>query len=115
MEEQVPEIEEVPAIEEVPVIPEEPQAPESQGYADTIKIMNQIEVIETTDNTRVALGKNEVIIVDYYAYPYWLRSRYRWFPWLPRWWWSDVHEHIMPYVVIHKEQEVAMLENVGAD
>ena len=51
-------------------VPEGPEAaPSSEeipaaDYSDTIRVMNRIEVIETSDNTRVALGKNEVIIVE---------------------------------------------------
>ena len=50
--------------------PEEPEAaPESveapgTGYSDTIRVLNRIEVIDSPENTRVALGKNEVIIVE---------------------------------------------------
>ncbi|RLI39742.1 hypothetical protein DRO69_13920 [Candidatus Bathyarchaeota archaeon] len=46
-----------------------------------------------------------------YAYPYWLRGRCRWFPWLPRWWWSGIYGPITPYTAMPKEQEIALLES----
>jgi len=43
-----------------------------------------------------------------YRYPYGWRCR--WFPWLPRWWWTGLYGPITPYV-IPKEQEITMLED----
>ncbi|MGQ9514489.1 MAG: DUF5320 domain-containing protein [Thermoproteota archaeon] len=50
-----------------------------------------------------------------YVYPYWGWGRCRWFPWLPRWWWTGIYGPISPYYrpmtpPISKEEEVAMLE-----
>jgi len=45
-----------------------------------------------------------------YGYP-WFWGRCRWFPWLPRWWWSGIYGPLTPYAAIPKEQETAMLEN----
>ena len=58
------ELQEAPEISEVPEIEEVPEAPESPAEADTVNVIGRIEVIETPDQTRVALGKNEVIIVE---------------------------------------------------
>ena len=44
------------------------------------------------------------------GYP-WLWWRCRWFPWLPRWWWTGIYGPIAPYVSLPKEQEIALLEN----
>jgi len=46
-----------------------------------------------------------------YGYPYWPWGRCRWFPWLPRWWWSGVYGALTPYATIPEEQEIAMLKN----
>jgi len=58
-----------------------------------------------------------------YAYPYWGWGRCRWFPWLPRRWWTGMYGPITPYTTtpytapywgtptITKEQEIAMLED----
>jgi hypothetical protein len=43
-----------------------------------------------------------------YGYPYGWRCR--WFPWLPRWWWTGLYGHVPPYA-IPKEQEIAMLKD----
>lgn len=45
-----------------------------------------------------------------YGYPYRFWWRCRWFPWLPRWWWTGLYGSMTPYT-IPKEQEVAMLED----
>jgi len=45
------------------------------------------------------------------GYPYWLWWRCRWFPWLPRWWWTGIYGPITPYTGLPKEQEIAMLED----
>lgn len=58
------ELQEAPEISEVPEIEEVPEAPESPAEADTVNVIGRIEIIETPDQTRVALGKNEVIIVE---------------------------------------------------
>jgi hypothetical protein len=42
-----------------------------------------------------------------FGYPY---GRCRWFPWLPRWWWTGLYGQLTPYAAIPKEQEKAMLE-----
>jgi len=44
------------------------------------------------------------------GYP-WVWGRCRWFPWLPRWWWSGIYGPLTPYAPIPKEQEIAMLKN----
>lgn len=31
-----------------------------------------------------------------YGYPYW-DWRYRWFPWLPTWWWTGMYDLITPF------------------
>lgn len=46
-----------------------------------------------------------------YRYPHWYWGRCRWFPWLPRWWWTGMYGPITPYAPIPKEQEKAMLED----
>ena len=48
---------------------------------------------------------------DEYPSLYWLPGRCRWFPWLPRWWWSGMYGPVTPYATIPKEQEIAMLED----
>lgn len=47
-----------------------------------------------------------------YAYPYWGWGRCRWFPWLPRWWWTGMYGPLRPYWLppASKEDEIAMLE-----
>jgi len=45
------------------MIPLQAQQTEST-YADTVNVMNRVEVIETPENTRVTLGENEVLIVE---------------------------------------------------
>ena len=50
-----------------------------------------------------------------YAYPYWGIGRCRWFPWLPRWWWTGMYGPVTPYYSpmaysMSKEDEIAMLE-----
>jgi len=54
----------------------------------------------------------------YGASPYWGWGRCRWFPWLPRWWWSGMYGSIPPYGAPYwgapsmtKEQEIEMLED----
>lgn len=48
---------------------------------------------------------------------YWGWGRCRWFPWLPRWWWTGIYGSISPWTApygmpaIPKEQEIAMLED----
>ena len=49
---------------ESPDVPEAPEISEPQEQADTVKVMNKLEVIETPENTRVTLGENEVLIVE---------------------------------------------------
>jgi len=48
----------------------------------------------------------------WFAYPYWVSWRCRWFPWLPRWWWMRIYGPIIPYWVppMSKEDEIAMLQ-----
>ncbi len=53
--------EEAPAAEEAAVVSE---APDSPAIADTVNVLNRVEVIETPENTRVTLGENEVFIVE---------------------------------------------------
>ena len=76
---------------------------------------------------KLNLVRREVNEVAYgYPYsdwPYWGRGRCRWFPWLPRWWWSGMYGPISPYGAgaygtpqwgmpsMTKDQEVAMLED----
>lgn len=45
-------------------------------------------------------------------YGYWGLGRCRWFPWLPRWWWTGIYGPVGPYCppAASKEQEMAMLE-----
>ncbi len=45
-------------------------------------------------------------------YSYWGWGRCRWFPWLPRRWWTGIYGPIAPYwpPALSKEQELAMLE-----
>jgi hypothetical protein len=51
----------------------------------------------------------------WFMYPYW--GRCRWFPWLPRRWWTGIYGPITPYTApywmppISKEDEIAMLED----
>jgi len=64
----VPEVPEIPAVPEVPDVPEVPEvsavpAPEVV-VADTVNVLNRVEVIEAPDNTKVTLGENEVLIVE---------------------------------------------------
>jgi len=40
------------------------EAGEMAGEADTVKVTDRVEVIETPDNTRVTLGRNQAIIVE---------------------------------------------------
>ena len=64
----VPEVPEVPEVSEAPEaseVPEIPEAPDPDPIiADTVKILNKVEVIESPDNTKVTLGENEVFIVE---------------------------------------------------
>ncbi|KON30500.1 hypothetical protein AC480_01010 [miscellaneous Crenarchaeota group archaeon SMTZ1-55] len=46
--------------------------------------------------------------VSGYGYPYGWRCR--WFPWLPRWWWTGLYGPITPYA-IPQEQEIALLDD----
>lgn len=57
---------------------------------------------------------------SYGYYPYswspwvwWWRCR--WFPWLPRWWWTGIYGPIMPWSFVFptltREDEIAMLED----
>jgi len=43
-----------------------------------------------------------------YGYPYGWRCR--WFPWLPRWWWTGIYGPMSPYT-IPKEQEISLLQD----
>lgn len=63
---EAPEIAEVPEVPEVPEAPESPEAMDTPDKAegDTTNVIGRVEVIETPDQTRVTLGKNEVIIVE---------------------------------------------------
>ncbi len=46
-------------------MPEIPEAPDPDPIiADTVKILDKVEVIESPDNTKVTLGENEVLIVE---------------------------------------------------
>ena len=56
-----PEVEEVPAVEELIIVEEAPDAP---AYGDTVNVMEKVEVIETPESTKVALGEDQVIIVE---------------------------------------------------
>jgi len=46
----------------------------------------------------------------------WFWGRCRWFPWLPRWWWTGIYGPILPYSAPYfyppmaVEDEVKMLE-----
>jgi hypothetical protein len=42
-----------------------------------------------------------------HRYQYW--GRCRWFPWLPRWWWTGLYGAMYPYS-ISKEQEKTILK-----
>lgn len=56
---------EVPEVPEVPEISDKPEAPKAEVIpADTTNVMGRVEVIESPDQTRVALGRNEVIVVE---------------------------------------------------
>lgn len=62
---QVPEATEAPeapamADEKVPASPPDPRT----STADTVRVTNKLEVIETPDKTKVTLGENEVLIVE---------------------------------------------------
>jgi hypothetical protein len=46
-----------------------------------------------------------------YGYPYSYWGRCRWYPWLPRWWWTGLYGPLTPYAAISKEQEIALLED----
>ena len=38
----------------------------------------------------------------------------RWFPWLPRWWWTGIYGPLTPFTwqpTLPKEQEIAFLED----
>lgn len=78
---QEPETTDIPDVEEVTATPAEPVEPVEPAEAteptepaeparpksldgDTVNVMNRVEVIETSDQTRVTLGKNEVVIVE---------------------------------------------------
>jgi hypothetical protein len=68
---EIEEVEEIAEIEEVEEIAEMEEVEEialddetSDTYSDTVKVAGRVEVIETPDQTRVTLGKNEVIIVE---------------------------------------------------
>ncbi|MEM3733892.1 MAG: DUF5320 domain-containing protein [Nitrososphaerales archaeon] len=52
-------------------------------------------------------------LLEPYTYLYWSRSRCRWFPWLPRWWWTGIYGPLAPYWMppIPKETVIAMLED----
>lgn len=45
-------------------------------------------------------------------YSYWGWGRCRWFPWLPRWWWTGMYGPLTPYSMppMSKEDEMAALE-----
>ncbi|MGQ9781795.1 MAG: DUF5320 domain-containing protein [Nitrososphaeria archaeon] len=51
----------------------------------------------------------------YFPWPLW--GRCRWFPWLPRWWWTGIYGPITPYTTpywappIPKEYQITMLED----
>jgi hypothetical protein len=63
----IPEVPEVPEVTEAPEAPEAPEAKESDVpvvHADTVNVINRVEVIETPDKTKVTLGENEVFIVE---------------------------------------------------
>jgi hypothetical protein len=66
------------------------------------------------DETRCREDAEEGGVAASYGYTYGWRCR--WFPWLPRWWWSGTYGPITPWTpygraFIPKEQEIAMLEN----
>jgi len=51
-----------------------------------------------------------------YLSPYsqWFWWRCRWFPWLPRWWWTGIYGPLTPFTwqpTLPKEQEIAFLED----
>ena len=48
----------------------------------------------------------------WFAYPYWAWWwRCRWFPWLPRWWWTGIYGPITPWMLpMSREDEIAMLQ-----
>ncbi|RLD26040.1 MAG: hypothetical protein DRI70_06210 [Bacteroidetes bacterium] len=58
----------IPAYSQEPEVPEVPEVPDvsvpEPVIADTINVMNRVEVIESPDNTKVTLGENEVLIVE---------------------------------------------------
>jgi hypothetical protein len=70
------------------------------------------------------LGPWGWIIGPYYGgYLYW---RCRWFPWLPRWWWTGIYGPLtpfpypgtyptFPYWPYSKEEEIAALEYQAKD
>ena len=45
-------------------------------------------------------------------YPHWGWGRCRWFPWLPRWWWTGMYGQPTPYPMptMSKEDEMTALE-----
>lgn len=68
---EVSDVTRVPEPEEVSEAPEtasDPATDESPrplpATADTVRVMNQLEVIETPEKTKVTLGENEVLIVE---------------------------------------------------
>ncbi|MGB9727993.1 MAG: DUF5320 domain-containing protein [Nitrososphaeria archaeon] len=57
------------------------------------------------------LGPWGWIVSPYYmGYWYW---RCRWFPWLPRWWWTGIYGPLtpFPYWPYSREEEIAALED----
>jgi len=76
--------------------------------------------IRRIDSRRLRISQRRRCYADMaqYWHPYasWF-WRCRWFPWLPRWWWTGIHGPITPYMLppaytgITKEQEIAALED----
>ncbi len=61
---EVPEAPELAAPEELEV-PEAPEVPDVEpAIADTVKVMDKVEVIDSPDKTKVTLGENEVLIIE---------------------------------------------------
>jgi hypothetical protein len=69
MAQEVPEATVAPEAPEAVEAPEAPEAPEAveapeTAPGDTVNVIGRVEVIDAPDHTRVALGKNQVIIVE---------------------------------------------------
>ena len=57
-----PEVSEVPEVQDVQDVPDVPDPAPVQ--ADTVRVLDKVEVIESPDKTKVTLGENQVLIVE---------------------------------------------------